>query len=379
MVAEAVAVAAMTGEECAAPFALPLCSLLDETGRFDDSGVYQCRGERYFTGIRRHCPAANPNCGVLPDFELEPTKRHDPLSHSVIFATSSRMAAYYYDDGCFWPSRRYADRADHFGVVGLPGRSTAGEADVIGILNAGGCINASRGDQFAVLEAGLTANAADAAVWGRVSDPANDPIADVLNTFEVNRYAAPIDPFGILPALDVCTADMPSASNGLCNSHYASFRPLIEELSVLSGAALAARMASAKDEAHQTLSESPVWQVLVPVIADFGADAKVCHGLIDPASGLPASEDPPFEVGNGHEWRIVDFQPIVIYDADIGSAPPLMQLPDPVEFAGHPYRFTAGDGSVQNCNLVRAKMECAPAVGLSSGSGRNMRKAVLVR
>lgn len=63
MVVEAVAAGGRQDDVCVAPFAIPVCSLVNESGDFDAS--MSCHFDRYITEADRYCPSGE-DCDVVP-------------------------------------------------------------------------------------------------------------------------------------------------------------------------------------------------------------------------------------------------------------------------------------------------------------------------
>ncbi len=112
-----------------------------------------------------------------------------------------------------------------------------------------------------------------------------------------------------------------------------------------------------------------VWRAKVPVIADMEATR--------PCQGAGARNNPPIDPT--HEWRIVGFLIVYLFDSDIGAPPPKppgsywetqqavidhpgMGHPStPVcDYSDHqPWGFNPTGAGEQNCNMVRGRVSCS--------------------
>ncbi len=77
IVAAATAVNDTPQRVCAAPFAIPLCAVINSNGNFDPEKINN--NTRYFTGVERHCHGQSKYCNNLPSFPIEPTTESDVI------------------------------------------------------------------------------------------------------------------------------------------------------------------------------------------------------------------------------------------------------------------------------------------------------------
>ncbi len=212
----ATAIADRIGQTCAAPFAIPLCALLDNNGELNINDVDDV--DRLFAPVKIYCNDDGTNC-AYPAFPVEayhgdsdlslplpdswtPVGYADPVnpktmsdaafdaiaSDTTLTGLQSKYAleqelAYHSttNETPFWNTFRL-DRTnythfDHFGVVGLPVGSqtdTVNEAQVRNALVGtdvcpSGGIQADIGDWFSILPAGLTSDNARNRMRDRLS------------------------------------------------------------------------------------------------------------------------------------------------------------------------------------------------------------------
>jgi hypothetical protein len=178
---------------CVAPFAIPVCALLNESGEFDKD--VNCRYERYFTGTDRYCPPGDPDCDILPGSTWTPMIDPDDYEfHGNFNPVGMPSRENHFRPSCSWETYpRAIDIRDHHGYVGLPHSATVSgaidEAEVLKVIDSsqananvsGGCANAKLGEPFVVLEDGLTNNvnmadvnpafaSSDELVWAQIQD-----------------------------------------------------------------------------------------------------------------------------------------------------------------------------------------------------------------
>ena len=396
---ESIAIASEVRVVNTAPFAIPICTLIDAAGEFDPAAA--CYGERLFTGADHYCPAGSPNCGVIPGFAWEPITPEargiedcnvPPLPNPVF------ACAFRYDTKCDFNSPHYQAIADHYGVVGVAGSGTIPtEQDVEDVIRtpAGTSVSAI-GMPFSILAGGLTSvQSSDAIKWQMFSNTGNAAHPRYRDTplryIESNasyrypyRFTLPnISQNPVLAAATICS-NMPGLqdNNGVCNSNRRNFggHTLLQVgtttlptafslISLLPGPFL---LASLNIQAHKDVdaANAPVWSELLPVIADFGDSGQLCQGV----SGAAAEGE--IAIGSGHDWRIVGYIRGDIFDFDIGSPPPTVDLlgfKNGINPGTYKLSFDHG-----NCNMVRSKVRCGgDLVPISNPDGP--RRVTLVR
>jgi hypothetical protein len=179
---------------CAAPFALHVCSLLNQTGEYDKD--VNCRFERHFTNANRYCPSDDPDCEVLPGTLWTPAIDESDYNFwgNLTPAGLTADRVHKYRSLCSWETYpRATDVRDHYGLVGLPYVATIdgtiNEEKVLSVIDSpqassnvsGGCTSTRLGDEFVVLEDGLTNNvtiddvnpayaSSDELVWSQIQD-----------------------------------------------------------------------------------------------------------------------------------------------------------------------------------------------------------------
>lgn len=137
--AEAVAVAGATREVSVAPFAVPVCAIVDPNGAFNPQTI--CNRDFFFARRDRYCPADDPNCNVTP---------------GVFGSVRRDFTGLRAEEQCSWLHAPVA--SDVFGFVGAPGM-TATEGNLIAAI-ASGSMKTHLGDSFHILDAGFTSSAA---------------------------------------------------------------------------------------------------------------------------------------------------------------------------------------------------------------------------
>ncbi len=185
----------VSDEVCIAPFAIPVCALLNNSGEYDAES--SCTRERLFTESNRYCDGEE-ECNVVPGsiFKAFPKNTNDPDSieaHTQFLFTEETdvnfSRTYNSDPGCIFfceqtttyldtrvnftrdfkssPHPEEESPADFFGIVGMPENAAQttyqfdSEQSYAEILNNiastnGFCLNAKVGDDFKVLSSGLT-------------------------------------------------------------------------------------------------------------------------------------------------------------------------------------------------------------------------------
>lgn len=321
-----------------APFALPLCALVD-AGTIAPS-TELCRGDRYFTATGRHS-------GLLPEFMYEGS-----------FDDGSSVPS---DAGtCNWNMRRYDRPTKHYGVVGLPAnvRAPALTAQSISESMVRTAMEAATpsdwpqagiGEEFIVLADGLTEPESARVVWQQISnlghgvsteDPYHpafqDPLTHLTLQGQVDWKSRDwrTDP----QTVNCNDQGRFSIGDGLCQS----WRMGVVDQAP--GECQVRYLANPESTYPVITNDYPVWKVQIPVIADMEADADGC------------SADP--DVIAAHEHRIVGFVQMNLYDGDIGNGPASNWRPNLCpDYQVGPWTF--GSGLPVPCNLVRGKINCA--------------------
>jgi hypothetical protein len=233
---------------CAAPFAVPVCALLDTGGEFVNGS--ECRHERYFTALDRYCDGGgDPTCNRLPGTLWTPVMDEDDQHFDGL--PWGWGYPLYQRQQCSWETYPRAEYVgDHFGVVGLPAPAATSlpldEMEIRAVIGgegyppqSDGCALAKIGDQFLPLAEGLRAPDTDNTVWTRITDTSHAPlfhpemIESVMrggvatNRIAVEVLSAPlpspdnsIDPLTMAGKIN-CTTYVPQFSDAaLCRSRY---------------------------------------------------------------------------------------------------------------------------------------------------------------
>lgn len=371
-----------------APFAIPVCSLIDSTGEFNPSAT--CTADRVFTSADRYCPIGDPNCGILPGWTYDPLTEFHQIIHDCEVPpapTPITACGFTYDTGCGFRSPVLETVSDQFGVVGIAGSfAPPTEIDVVNQIRTGsGSTTSAVGMPFAILPGGLTSVAAfDAMSWQVFSnsgDSAHPRFRDTpLTRVEHNlsyqypfRFTLPnFTQNPVLHPITLCsTISIGQQNNGVCNSaRLPRYTPqaLMQAGQSLSPAMLL-RLMGAQFSVDRDAFEALLWSKMVPVIADFGSGGHSCQG-VDGAAAESA-----IETGADHNWATVGYLQADIFDFDIGSAPPAIR--DLGFASGNPGAFKISFDS-GNCNEVRARLRCAgDLIPTSDPAGR--RRVVMVQ
>ena len=317
---------------CAAPFALPICALVNQEGALDQANL--CTGDRLYAGITQY---TSPE--YVPGFDYavddDPAYCYNPAGGPLL-PPESRI---YFQD------RVYSDVSDHFGVVGLPSATEATEEAVRGVIEAGsGCTPMALGQTFTILEGGLIDPVTDPVVWSRIigsggADAYHVPYTDtdypaILATgTDAPSVSPPISVAELLRLLQYAYR-RDFLNDARCNSHRFYRTP---QATLYSGVCPMPAMIDG-------MCDLSVWQVKVPVIADVRPEAAECNS------------DPGPVVGADGDWQIIGFVDVNIFDNDIGIAPPVFDETECQELA---YTFTQRFISYTvPCNVVRSRILC---------------------
>ena len=379
----ATAIASPVEQSCVAPFALPLCSLLDSNGDFDQNKV--AHADRLFSSIDRF--GADSTHNIVPDFDWSVVPTEALENHSVLVDLFDGLKAKYNGktvNSCEYPTTRFRSATDHYGVVGVPGDRMASE-DLIQVLVTGpGCAPAVIGQEFQILPEGLAQTTSADLIWsqianqsvGSVTDAQHRPLQELIsggeavpaNALYFANHASndacqgvaigekePLAPFDVRPSFGVCN----SRRSGFGRESWSEFQ----------------RRSVADQPGDQVCPyedqefASPYWKIKIPIIADESQNAQSCQGV------LGSTEDPVLDP-TAH-YTIVGFITIGIYDVDIGERPPsLDSFPTadrdvrrcsgiatprgeiiPENLPQFPFGFRDAAGNSRNCNLVRARVD----------------------
>lgn len=407
-----------------APFAVPVCSLIDQNGELRH--LNGCGFDRYFTvagQVRANpfCPDQNLGCKVSPNFYFQPLANDGSFWSSRLqpapeaFGEVSGTANH-----CSLAAPAMETLDDHFGVIGVPESSgfTASEGDIQTIINNGGGVNTFIGDLFNVLPGGLTQPATDLALWRRLIGNSGAPdVGQILSFKDVNIQSVELrsrTPTGTVEQCGLLAENAAYRNEnwapllapywGACNSKRATIPDtawgsvsypattcadsnLLPEFIDLDG-----------NGDPRDYFRTPLWRAPVPVIAAL--NGRGCTG-IDPAS--PAL-DPGYDPAS--PYVVIGFVNLAIYDTDIGAPPP--ELPsvltrnsdgttitctpadewnraNPAYFRDDdgdgqatdpaPWGFDWNiDGAPDSCNVVRARLECRPGLIPSAEFGEAVQR-----
>lgn len=394
------ALASLVNEDCVAPFAIPLCSIVDAAGNFDQEKL--SRADRLFTSPNRYRSGANRD--VVPDFDWSLVDASALNSPDALQAFFDGLGVEYADGAvrsCSYPTTRFSSLSDHFGVVGIPGDVVPNEELVKFILTGKGCAPAVVGQQFKVLHDDLTDTETQELLWAQVSnrqlghatDGTHRPLSELVDGHLPIKSQSLF--FSKEPFASSCQAvaegrKAPDGAfdyrpnSGVCNSRRSGY-------GMNRWDDFAARVTTNDD--GKTLCpyqdaefEKPYWKIKVPIIADEREDAASCQGF------LGSSEDPIPSTSD--DYSIVGFITIGIYDMDIGNDAPSLGtfplsndgvkectglasygriIPETNEF---PFGFKDASSSSDSCNVVRARID--RKVQFIAGSEDDMIQPVIV-
>ncbi|MCB0346367.1 MAG: hypothetical protein KDD66_14705 [Bdellovibrionales bacterium] len=414
---EAVAVADTIKEEKVAPFAIPVCALMELNGAHADFQRDISKADRLFTRADRYCPSGD--CDTLPAFpygtcENDPARHADDpntlyLADSTVAQTvidamglpftaseeghyclTQHMKPLVHDDevagGDNWALHNrqgYSQIWNHYGVVGLPegagGRADLTEAEVQDKLTQALVdrvdINARIGEPYYILPGGLSSQIAGNDIWSIISGssaPNEDRISVAdsgMGTVERNLnfyYASP----GHGAWLNDMTATKTIHNQGLCKSMRLEINTAG---SVVNGEE--ARIPYSPRQASP--DDVPVWRIKVPVIADVDADERTtCPGL----KGVQDADDVGTPPNPDHRWEIVGFVTAEIFDVSIGEDAP-RATDDVAAFpAGYPYGFETDDNLAtrERCNAIRARIVKETNFIAGSNTDKASRRPLLI-
>ncbi len=451
--AHAIAVGAAVESHPVAPFGIHVCSLMDQNqpGDFQSNfnPFFSCLADRLVTSTNRHCPEGEPDCLDKPQFSWDPQLAQDRgpgtepgRTYFEEYWSSEPNPAVSVevnsgtDSACFWPTPRYREPANNYMVYGRPGNTAPTEAEIRTIISNGSQTAGELGGKFQVLSGGLVEPESEVAVWNRIinadlkgDSTTNPPINQTdLTMFDngyvndnINQSFRRADSQWGAKCIDEA-ADIVRVKNGAGPFNNLPIEWRMDEEGAWGGGTCLSRRTGwghwddftsgtgtdAYREWYKPLNwdsskgpdtwftEMPVWQPLVPVIADGRNINSVSSG--DLPTACPGSGTDPsivMDSGSPIEYEIIGFVKVNVYDVDIGNEPPTFP-PNRAPFAsanGWPFRgdlynydedpyeslngISAFDDNhpwafKQPCNLIRTRLVCAQdGVPSSNTSGRS--------
>lgn len=369
--------------ECVAPFAIPLCSLLNEAGRHEKETI--CDADRIFTESRRYAEGQNMEDFRVPDFNFSPIADQSRVAEiffnnpDAIVQTGSLLGPAVMT-ACSYHSQQYRNIADHFGVVGLPGTTEVTESAVQAVLQTPkGCSSSAKiGDPFQILDQGLTTPISGSLVENRyknldsLGDLEDYPTIESLNWVILTLIDMRFMSMGFREgcANGLIQGVVRRESSGICRStrnHWGDWSEFANYASNSNGTCKPSRGIAETDR---------VWKVRVPVIGESGPDGRDCRNDQSVAS-------------RENSYQIIGFTTVYIFDSDIGEGPaelPLMEanlaptlrvrncsyigIMTPLEFPRRavndspteaPFSFRTTNGA-RSCNMVRARIDCKSSI-----------------
>lgn len=291
-------------KEFVPPFALPLCALLNGASHFDATEI--CRSDRLFTTLEW----AEKFSGAVPDFMYDPGR-------------TTNIEA----DELYYNSPHYSDGDNNYGVIGLPsGNATVEVEEVLAALDFDansehpGMVETQIGARFAPLKPlstqedipETTATEIGTRIWQLITNPKGLPDDSRWPTFAEGLS----DLFDGSPAriqpnwIPFPEANQSDESGWFQRSGGASFTPAHQNMcgSRRFRWNCAAGGGPCEMPLYGTFGDT-VWRVKVPLIARLGENGKIAP------CGAPEPIDPE------HEYRIIAFVTVSIYDTDIGETP----------------------------------------------------------
>lgn len=403
--AQSIAIRGRPDTNCIAPFAIPICALVDASGDFQKENI--CKGDRIFTTTNRYCPpeispedcaqttrpstpytivssvypgfseggdngaddSANPpldqplwyvHGAALTLRDLLTIPGSNPEGYVTTVTHTNFTAGECAENTSPWKRQQaFSSVADHYGVVGLPGDLSHVEdleAAILLLLSGGtpgaACKEASIGDRFQVLDPGLTSLSADEEIWSLINFRgdryANSMLASIVKHVELLLFQVDnpsFDDYGF-SRRHVCPN--PRRDQGICNSHrggYAFPR---------NGWVPGADMAMYAFRLYAGINDdSPLWTASIPVIAEVGEGAAACTGVS--GVGSTPSRDPVLSFDKN--YIVVGFVDVTFYDVDIGKPPPEYPI-DVFNRPGETEPFPAEFRFKEPCNNVRGRVTC---------------------
>lgn len=382
---EATAIAAPIDPVCVAPFAIPVCHILGNSGSLD-----MCGRDTLFTQADRYCDSGASDCQNRPSFPYElcrPDARAHLAPHRAAFDSGEGLKKWisggefkdyaelwthwevdptaphcFTSNGTPFPGSaecrttrdewyvegRGVTAADHFGVVGAPGEQLISEGQIQVLLSrANPCIQARLGDRFTLLHEGLRDQATDDLLWEQIADLA-DPAPDAAHPSFADAGLGTVEHnLSFFNWNEKLACGEITPERGVCNS-----RRFVADTANSAGPGLPYLPFK---PAPGINDRTPVWEVRIPVIANVAEDAAAC------SSDFSSMPDPiPTDAD---EFEIIGFVKVHLFDVDIGSpSPPLPSVPKGLEAAGAwGFKYSIMGGEDQ-CNLVRGRVSCGSSL-----------------
>ncbi len=387
---QAVALAGETAPTNVAPFAIPLCALLDNNGEFIPEK--SCSYDRFFTKAGGFQDSSGAT--VVPGFFATAlgTRTDIPCSGHQCSAEVCSTVDPQIPDG---------SRFDQYALVGVPegnGIDDGLPADqfedrIKQLLDNNTCLSAEIGKRFIVLNQGLQ------------SAETAKTLHQLLFEAKTNTYATRCGKMkrftsDSTPELDKLVrknlkpnsqcSGQKTGFFGSCNSEWAkmdllsllsseNLRDHPERCDSGSGDNIASNI-DGDGTAKVMSSEANVLRISVPVVSDL---TQRCRN-----DTLGIMVDPPFD--HTANQTIIGYVSVDIYDFDIGADPPgaAMEISSGApgdaprqcggfEVSHGPWGF-APKGTRERCNLVRARIPCKSEL-IPTRDGGEMRSPILVK
>ncbi len=369
----AVGLAGNQGEIGVAPFAIPVCSLIDAAGNYNNT---QCQYDRFITRADRYCTGGS-DCDVVPGFGASII---DPAWYAGLTPSPlAHVSTKHYLIANGFSERVWSQPSDQYAVVGLPHTDslTADEPTIVDLLNSHEAVPARIGQTYDILFSGLTTVDAATAMTNLLHAvvPSNGFV------IRQNLFSSFLNASNMLVGKVLIRRDeaatayrgMVSAPSpfdvGTCNTRFAylnnrvtrSFGAETQYERFCNLGLDQPNIPAASGFPFEASSVGRTIETTVPVIADRRG--------IPCASQAGATRDPV--ISTAGQYVIVGFIRIVLYDYDINQSPP--QPLDRIVVSGSgysgtqmcrkyvqertPYQFSP-NGVVTRCNLVRMRTAC---------------------
>ncbi len=365
--AEAVSLGGEVETVHAAPFALPVCAILNKAGDF--SARANCSYNRIFTRTDRYCeaPGDSDQCGILPNRQHRVSSQgscHGVTNQPDGLPDEPDLLCDYTEscgendcpaggpepgdgpidiipDGA-WDERdgwentcagglhmRFAQLTDAFGVVGVPRDVllAATEPEIRSVIFGAydGLVETKLGDEFSILPGGFTQRETGDLITGLIAGSDWETNVQRIQTAEifwpaqewVNEFQLP-DASGACGCADSSLSvytDPPCNGTGyyvpkqigFCNSVFGNNAAMNAFPRVGMPTACLLHLGSGANPMAMPIKQW--WQAPIPIIADAEAGAAAC-GAVDPPV-IPA-----------HRWQVIGFMLLRVFDVDIGVDPP---------------------------------------------------------